>query len=92
MIGADTLVLVVMLACLPADTPRPQTAFERFRDDLEAASCRAKAEATRQTSARYDEIVRGAEEFRHTMDSILRRTPQERKRMNEHLKKYGNGD
>lgn len=92
MIGADTLVLVVMLACPPAGTPRQQTAFERFKDDLEAASCRAKTEATRQTSARYDEIVRGAEEFRHTMDSILRRTPQERKRMNEHLKKYGNGD
>lgn len=92
MIGADTLVLVVVMACTPADTPRPQTAFERFRDGLEAASCRAKAEATRQTSARYEEIVRGAEELRHTMDSILRRPAQERKRMNEHLKKYGNGD
>lgn len=92
MIGADTLVLVVVLACMPADMPRPQTAFERFGSGLEAASCRAKAEATRQTSARYEEIVRGAEEFRHTMDSILRRPAQERKRMNEHFKNYGNGD
>lgn len=92
MIGTDTLVLMVVLTCTPVDTPRQQTAFDRFRADLKAASCRAKAEATRQTSARYEEIVRSAEELRHTMDSILRRTPQERKRMNEHLKKYGNGD
>ncbi|MFQ6940661.1 MAG: hypothetical protein ACLR8T_12900 [Alistipes finegoldii] len=92
MIGTDTLVLMVVLTCTPVYTPRQQTAFERFKSSLEAASCRAKAEATRQTSARYDEIVRGVEKFRHTMDSILRPPAQAHKRMNEHLKKYGNGD
>lgn len=66
--------------------------FRTFQGRPRGRILPAKAEATRQTSDRYDEIVRGAEEFRHTMDSILRRTPQERKRMNEHLKKYGNGD